>query len=161
MPSGSRVLVTVLTSITIQVFDARIQMERDGMLHLRVYVLYSWHPPHVQPCSSRSAVDMWGTLKSTGPCWRGPSLLLSSDCFCMSQSLQDISTPFTAVAAPSICKPPSACFFLHGTKCHQSFDVQNPSLEFFYHLHALLVAPPSVSGFIFVTGRILGITSEE
>lgn len=135
MPSASRVLLMVLTSITVQMLNARGQMEGDDMLHLRVYVLYPWHPPHVQLCYSRSAIDMWVALKSTGPHWRGPSLLLLPDCFCMSQSLQDIRTPFTAVAAPSVCKRPFACFFLHRTKCHQSFNVQKPSLDLICHLH--------------------------
>lgn len=120
MARASRVFLMVLKSITIHMCNARGQMEEDGMFHLRVYVLYPWHPPHVQLCFFRSAVDMWGALKSTGQRWRGPSPLLSSDCFCMSQSLQDIRTPFTAVAAPSICKRLFACFFIHGTKFHQS-----------------------------------------
>lgn len=41
---------------------------------------------------------------------RGPSLLLSSDCFCMSQSLQDIRTLFTAMSSPLNCKRLSASF---------------------------------------------------
>lgn len=41
---------------------------------------------------------------------RGSSLLLSSDCFCMSQSLQDIRTLFTAMSSSLNCKRLSASF---------------------------------------------------
>lgn len=41
---------------------------------------------------------------------RGPSLLLSSDCFCMSQSLQDIRSLFAAMSSSLNCKRLSASF---------------------------------------------------
>lgn len=146
MLSASGVFLMVLKSITIQMFNAHSQMEGVCMLDLRVYVLYPWHPPHVHLCFIRSAVDMWGALKSTGPHWRSPSQLLSSDCFCMSQSLQDIRPPFTTVAAPSICKRLFACFLLHRTKF----------LSIFCQLHGLFskfsrAVMPSLSSFIFIT----------
>lgn len=72
--------------------------------------------------------ELWGraALSNQLSSPSGPSLLLSPDCFCMSQSLQDIRPIFTVLLHFLKLHLSFCCLSLHRTKWHQLFDVQDP-----------------------------------
>lgn len=72
--------------------------------------------------------ELWGraALSNQLSSPSGPSLLLSPDCFCMSQSLQDIRPIFTVMLRFLKLHLSFCCLPLHRTKWHQLFDVQDP-----------------------------------
>lgn len=83
----------------------------------------------------------WGTqgtcaaLSNQQSPWSGPSLLLSSDCFCMSQSLQDIRPLFTAML--NSLNWFALLLFLHTEQNVINIWCPESMLELCYYLHRL------------------------